>query len=72
MKPVLVPLRIRWILGDAHPWTSLCTEKELEELTVGTIRSIEDLDEWKDLVAMVGLEDATQTIRTAIQSQQSE
>jgi hypothetical protein len=61
---------LEWARDDAKLRTTPYTEEELDTLTQGTIESIEDLDEWKNLVAMVGLVDAKQTIRMALQSQQ--
>lgn len=59
-----------WAKADARLRTTPYSEEELDTLTKGTIGSIEDLDIWKNLVAMVGLEDATQTIRMALKDGQ--
>lgn len=59
-----------WAQEDAKLRTTPYTEQELDLLTKGTVESIEDLDVWKNLVEMVGIGDATQTIRRALQEQQ--
>ncbi len=60
-----------WARPDAKLRTTPYSEEELDRLAEGTIASIDDLEAWKNLVAMVGIKDATQTIRMALQSQQS-
>ena len=59
-----------WAKGDAKLRTMPYSEEELNILTKGTIGSIDDLGIWRNLVAMVGIEDATKTIRMALKNQQ--
>jgi len=58
-----------WARADAELRTTPYTEEELDIITKGTIGAIDDLAAWKDLVAMVGLEEATLTIRMTLQHQ---
>jgi DNA-binding IclR family transcriptional regulator len=55
-----------WVRDDLPPRTDPYTEEELDTLTDGVIKGIEDTTAWLDLVRKRGVKEARQIVREGI------